>query len=152
MVRFRTLALLLALPLAAASAQQPASTQAAVRVTTTSVARVILVRINPGQIPAYNRDMVDNIIPIYEAYKAAGIITGYSLFNKSTAEDPNDWQRGITLTYANWAALDGLGAKMDAVTLKHYGTAEKRVAANQARAAIATTIASFLTTGQSYTR
>lgn len=154
MVRFRTLAILFALPLAAASAQQPAaaSAQAAVRVTTTSVARVTLVRINPGQIPAYNRDMVDNLIPIYEAYKAAGIITGYTLFNKSTSEDANDWQRGVTLSYANWAALDGLAAKMDPITLKHYGSAEKRTAANQARAAIATTISSFLTTGQSYTR
>ncbi len=153
MVRFRTLAILFALPLAAASAQQPAAAaQAAVRVTTTSVSRVTLVRINTGQMPAYNRDMVENLIPIYEAYKAAGIITSYSLFNKATTEDANDWQRGVMLTYANWAALDGLGAKTDPITLKHYGSAEKRNAAGQARTTIATTISSFLTTGQSYTR
>lgn len=151
MAPLRTLALLLMLPVAAATAQQPAP-QAPVRVTTTSVSRVTLLRINPGQAAAFNRDVVDNTIPIYEAYKAAGIIVSYTFFNKATSEDASDWQRGITLTYANWAALDGLAAKTDPITLKHYGTAEKRAAAAQARQLVATTVTSFLTTGQAYAR
>jgi hypothetical protein len=142
--------LALLLPLATASAQSAA--QPPVRLTVTSVSRVTLLRINPGQIAAFNRDVVDNIIPIYEGYKKAGIIVSYTLFNKSTLDEEGDWQRGTTLTYANWAALDGLAAKLDAVTLAHYGTAEKRAAANAARASLATTVSAFYTTGVTYTR
>jgi hypothetical protein len=152
MSQLRLLALALLVPLATATAQTPAPAGPPIRVATTSVSRVTLTRINPGQNAAYNRDMVDNLIPIYEAAKAAGILVGYTLFNKSTLDDPEDWQRGITLTYANWAAIDGLAAKMDPITLRHYGTAEKRAAANAARLTIATTVSAFYSTNQSYTR
>ncbi len=155
MSHLRSLALLLLLPLAAASAQQPAmapAQQAAIRVTTTAVSRVTLIRVHTGQAGAVNRDIVDNLIPIYEAAKKAGIITGYNFFNKSTMQEENDWQRGVTLNYANWAAIDGLAAKMEAITLAHYGTAERRTAANAARAAMTTTVSAFFTTSQSYTR
>lgn len=150
MLPLRSLALLLALPLTAVAAQPAA--QAPVRVSVTSVSRVTLLRINPGQAAAFNRDVVDNLIPVYEAYKKAGIIVGYSFFNKSTTDDEGDWQRGITLTYANWAALDGLAAKTDPITLQHFGTAERRTAAQQARAANATTVSAFYTTAVTYTR
>ncbi len=152
MARFHSLAvaLLLAAPLVPAAAQQPAA--APVRITTTGVNRVTLYRINPGQGAAHNRDIVENLIPIYEEYKKAGIITGYSFFNKSTSDSPEDWQAGITMNYANWAAIDNIGAKTDPITLKHYGTAEKRAAANQARQAIRMTVSAFNTTSQAYAR
>jgi hypothetical protein len=154
MKTLRSLALVALLPLASAAAQGAArpADAAPVRTTTTSVSRMILIRIAPGQTDAFTRDMVDNIIPTYEAYKKAGIITGYSLFTKSTAEGDADWQRGIMLTYASWAALDGLGARQDQVTLAHYGTAEKRAAANAARAAFSTVVSSWLMPGVNYTR
>lgn len=62
-------------------AMQPAQ-QAPIRVTTTAVSRVTLLRVNMGQGGAVNRDIVENLIPIYEAYKKAGIIVGYDFFNK----------------------------------------------------------------------
>jgi len=151
MTRFCLLALLLLLPPTAVTAQQPAPS-GPVNNTTTTVSRVTLSRILPGQAAAYARDIVDNLIPIYEAYKQAGIIVSYNFFNKSTQEDEGDWQRGVTLTFANWAALDGLAGKQAPITLRHYGSAEKRAAANQARAAMVATVSAFFTTGQSYTR
>lgn len=156
MARFHSLAaaLLLAVPLSSAASQQPvqAANQAPIRVSTTGVGRVTLYRILPGQGAAHNRDIVENLIPIYEEYKKAGIITGYNFFNKSTFDSAEDWQAGITVTYANWAAIDNLGAKTDAITLKHYGTAEKRAAAGQARQAIRLNVSGFYTTAQAYAR
>lgn len=143
-------ALLLALPLAPASAQQPAA--APVTVTTTAISRVILFRINPGQGGAYNRDVLDNLIPIYEEFKKAGILVDYGFFNKATADSPDDWGVGVMLTYANWAALDNFGAKTAPITLRHYGTAERRTAAGNARNEIRTVVSTFLTGTQTFAR
>lgn len=99
-----------------------------------------------------NRDIVDNLIPVWEEFKKAGIIVSYSMFNKATLENPDDWGFGTTLTFANYAALDNLGAKINPITLKHYGTAEKRAAAATARNGLRTVVSSFLVTTPSYTR
>ena len=151
MPRFTTLsiAMLLAVPAATASAQ---GAQAPVRVTTTAVARTTLFKILPGQGGAYNRDLVDHLIPIYEEYKKAGIIVDYSLFSKTTTESADDWGVGVTLVYANFAALDNMAAKTDPITLKHYGSAEARAAAGNARGAIRTVVQSLITQRLSYTR
>lgn len=143
-------ALLLAAPLAPAFAQQPAA--APVTVTTAGISRVTLFKILPGQGGAYNRDVMDNLIPIYEEAKKAGILLSYSFFSKLTTESPDDWGVGITLTYPNWAALDNLGAKMAPITLRHYGTAERRNAANTARGELRTVVSSMLMGQQSFTR
>lgn len=129
-----------------------AAAQAAIRVTTASVHRVTLYRVLPGQGGAHNRDIVENLIPIYEEYKKAGIITGYNFFNKSTLDSAEDWGAGVTLTYANWAAIDNFGSKTDPITLKHYGTAEKRAMAGAARQAIREVTSAFNTTTQAYAR
>lgn len=145
-----SLALLLALPLLPAAAQPAA--QAPVQVTTTAVSRVTLYRITQGQNAAFNRDMLENLIPVWEEFKKAGLITGYSVFSKNSTESPDDWNVGITLTYANFAALDNLGAKTNPITLKHYGTAEKRTAALTARNQTRTVVSSFLAQTLSYSR
>ena len=142
------LALLLALPLASATGQGMG--QAPVRVTTTAVSRVTLFRVLPGQAPAYARDVLEHLMPIYEEYKKAGIITDYGFFSKATTEAPDEWNAGVVLTYANFAALDNLGTKTDPITLKHYGSAEKRTAAGNARTAIRTVVSSVLTQRQSF--
>lgn len=143
-------ALLLATPLAPVLAQQPAS--APVTVTTTGISRVTLFKINPGQGGAYNRDVVDNLIPIYEEYKKAGLLVSYSFFSKTTTESPDDWGVGVMLTYANWAALDNLGPRTAPITLRHYGTAERRTAAGNARNELRTVVSSFLVGNQTFTR
>ena len=145
-----SLALLLALPLLPLAAQPAAP--APVQVTTTSVARVTLYRIATGQNAAFNRDVLENLIPVWEEYKKAGIITGYNVFSKNSTESPDDWNIGISLVYPNFAALDNLGAKTNPITLKHYGTAEKRTAALNARNALRTVVSSFLTQGLTFSR
>src|SRR5215472_2125873 len=112
------------------SAQQTAGN---VKVTPTTVTRVILFRVNPGQRPAFDQDMMTNLIPIYEEEKKAGILTAYEIFNNVTADNSNDWGVGVAFTYPNFAMLDNLGDRTDPITLKHYGTAAKRQAAAERR-------------------
>lgn len=141
--------LLLALPLAPVAAQQAA---APITVTTTAVSRVTLFKILPGQGAAHNQDVLDHLIPIYEEYKKAGIIVSYSFFGKSTLESPDDWTFGTMLTYPNYAGLDNLGSRTNAITLKHYGTAERRTLVGNGRNAIRTAMSSQLVTNQAFSR
>ena len=144
------MALFCALPIAPA-VSQPAA-QAPVQVATTAVTRVTLSRILPGQNAAFNRDVLENLIPVWEEFKKAGLITDYAVFSKNSSEGPEDWNIGISLSYPNFAAFDGLGAKTNPITLKHYGTAEKRTAALNARNQLRTVVSSFLTQRLSYSR
>ena len=142
-------AFVLLLPWAPVVAQQPAG---GVKVTPTTVTRVILAKINPGQRPAFDQDMMDNLIPIYEEEKKAGILTNYEIFNNVTTNGPNDWGVGIALTYPNYATLDNLGERADPITLKHYGSVEKRQAAADQRNQVETVESSRLQRTIRYSR
>lgn len=93
-----------------------------------------------------------HLIPIYEEFKKAGIIVSYSFFGKSTLESPDDWTFGTMLTYPNYAGLDNLGSRTNAITLKHYGTAERRTLVGNGRNAIRTAMSSQLVTNQAFSR
>ncbi len=143
------LAFVFLLPWAQVAAQQPAG---GVRVTPGAVTRVILVKVNPGQRPAFDQDMMDNEIPVFDEEKKAGIIANYEIFNNVTTNGPNDWGVGIALTYPNYATLDSLGERADPITLKHYGSAEKRQAAADHRNQIRTVQSSRLQRTIRYSR
>jgi len=96
--------------------------------------------------------MMENLIPIYEEYKKAGIITEYGINNNVTTANANDWNVAIILTYPNFATLDNLGARQNPILLKHYGSAEKQQAAAQARGQIRTVVQSYLVRAQRYSR
>jgi hypothetical protein len=123
-----------------------------VKVTPTTVSRVNLVKINPGQRAAFDQDMMSNQIPVYEEEKKAGILTGYEMFNNVTTDNPNDWSVAIVLTYPNYATLDTIGERANAITLKHYGTAAKRQAAAEHRNQIGTLVGSRLMRMVSYSQ
>ncbi len=126
------------------------ASQAAAQATTTpnftegAVSRVILIQIKPGKNTDFWTEFRQNGKPVYDAYKAAGIIEDYSVTVKSTTEGEGDWNVSLVLTYKNFAALDGLSAKTDPITLKHYGSAAARTAASIKRTENATTVGSFL--------
>lgn len=141
--------LLLAFPLTPAAAQQAA---APVTVTTAAVSRVTMFRILPGQGAAHNQDIMDHLIPLYEEYKKAGLIVSYSFFGKATSDAPDDWNFATMLTFPNWAALDTFGARTGAITLKHYGTAERRTLVGNGRTTIRTVMSSSLVTSQTFSR
>lgn len=114
------------------------------KVTLGHVERVLLLKIAPGHRPAFDRDVVTNIIPVYEEEKKAGILSGYQFFNNVTTDNADDWGVGIVLTYPNFATLDDLAERTDPLTLKHYGSAAKRQEATEQRIQNATVVSSRL--------
>jgi hypothetical protein len=132
-----------------AGAQQPA---AGVVVTPTTVTRVMLIDVQPGRRPDFDQDMIENMIPVYEAQKKAGILTDYQVFNNMTTDSATDWNVGIALTYPNWAVLDTLTSRVNEITLKHYGTVEKRQAAAEKRLEVGVVVSSRLTRNIRYSR
>lgn len=113
-----------------------------------TVTRVTLMRINPGHNDMFWQDIRQNSLPIWTEQKRRGLITDYSVSTKVTAEDPNDWDVAIVVSYRNWGALDGFGARNDSVTMAHYGTAAARTAANMARLQHRVVVSSFLVRDQ----
>ena len=93
-----------------------------------TVERVILVHILPGHFNAFMDDVKNNIKPIWEAEKSAGLIEGYNIFLNQTKASIDDWDIGISLTYKNMAALDGLGMKVLDLTDETIWRQEQRAA------------------------
>ncbi len=90
-----------------------------------SVTRVTLVQILPGHFNAFMDDLKNNIKPIWDAEKKAGLIEDYGIFLNSTKANPDDWDVGFSLTYKNFAALDGLAQKVLDLRMKQYGDKSK---------------------------
>src|SRR5262249_24755542 len=76
------------------------------------VTRVTLVQILPGHFNAFMDDLKANIKPIWYSEKKAGLIEDYGIFLNTTKSNPDDWDIGFTLSYKNFAALDGLAQKV----------------------------------------
>src|SRR5512135_1884378 len=137
---FVAVAVVISLRQAHVSAQQMMNA----KVTPGNVERVVLLKIALGHCPAFDRDIVTNIIPVYEEKKKAGILSGYQFFYNLTTDNPDDRGVGIVLTYPNFATLDNLAERTDPLTLKHYGSAAKRQEANEQRIQNATVVSSRL--------
>src|SRR6202142_162809 len=87
--------------------------------------RVVLVHILPGHFNAFMDDLKNNIKPVWDAEKKAGLIEDYSIFLNSTKTNPDDWDLGYTLSYKNFAALDGLAQRVLDLRMKQYGDKNK---------------------------
>jgi hypothetical protein len=137
-------------PLAAQQAPNPADS--GVTMTAGPVLRVSYFKINPGMGQESGRDLRQHLVPIWEAEKAAGAILSYGVVTNQTADSPDDWNIAFAVYYANFAALDSLGARTGPITLRHYGSAEARTAAGDHRAEIRTLVRSNLMRVQNITR
>jgi len=109
------------------------------------VTRVTLVQILPGRFNAFMDDLKNNIKPIWDAEKKAGLIENYSIFLNTTKANPEDWDIGFTLSYKNFAALDGLAQKVLDLRMKQYGDKSKEQQVIDKRVQNAKVIASILT-------
>lgn len=74
-----------------------------------------------------------------EAAKKAGLITNYHVFVVE-AHSPSDPDVILVTDFKNWAALDHLGSKLDAVATKLEGSVEKANQSEAARAKIRTVL------------
>jgi hypothetical protein len=76
-----------------------------------------------------------------EAAKKAGIITAYRVIVVE-ARGPNDPDILLVTEFKNWAALDGLGGKLDALSAQIQGSVEKAAQSQVERAKIRTVLGS----------
>jgi hypothetical protein len=76
-----------------------------------------------------------------EAAKKAGIITAYRVIVVE-ARGPNDPDILLVTEFKNWAALDGLGKKLDGVSAQIEGSVEKANQSEAERAKIRTVLGS----------
>ena len=109
------------------------------------VTRVTLVQILPGHFNAFMDDLKNNIKPIWEAEKKAGLIENYNIFLNSTKANPDDWDVGFGLSYKNFAALDGLAQKVLDLRMKQYGDKSKEQQVIDKRVQNVRVVASVLT-------
>lgn len=93
--------------------------------------RISMFKVKPGMVGEVLMNWRQNWQVINEEMKRQGVIVDYRVYASTTINGPDDWDLATAIAYKNWAALDGLGAKADAITLKHYGSREKRQQASE---------------------
>ena len=105
------------------------------------VVNVSAIRTVDGHFDDYMHWLATGFKKQEEAAKKAGLIVGYHVY---TAEPrgPNDPDVYLVVEYKNWAALDGIGAKFDALTTQTEGSVQKADDAQVSRAKIRTVLGS----------
>jgi hypothetical protein len=83
--------------------------------------RVSLVRVKPTKMDAYLASLRQSSKPLLEEQKKQGMILDYKFFLKATKNGPEDWDVCLAIQYKNWAAMDGLAAKGEALRDKILG-------------------------------
>lgn len=84
--------------------------------------QVTLVRVKTNQMDAYLTSLQAGTKPLLEEEKKQGVILDYKIFLNTTKHDPQDWDIALGIQYKNFAALDGLTAKGEAVRDKILGS------------------------------
>ena len=105
------------------------------------VVNVSAIRTVDGHFDDYMRWLATGWKQQEEDAKKAGLILSYDvlLVEARTPQDPDIY---LVVRYKNWAALDNLGGKLDAVSAKLAGSVEKANQAEADRAKIRTVLGS----------
>src|SRR5215470_9482057 len=88
------------------------------------VVNVSAIRTVDGHFDDYMQWLATGFKQQEEAAKKAGLILSYRVF-VAEPRGPNDPDIYLVVEYKNWAALDGLGSKFDAVSTQVEGSLEK---------------------------
>jgi len=83
--------------------------------------RVSLIRVKPNHMDEYLTSLRQVSKPFIEEDKRQGLIVDYKIFIKETQNNPQDWDLCLAVQYKNYAAMDGLGGKMEAIRDKVLG-------------------------------
>ena len=87
---------------------------------------VSFIRVKPGMLDMYLRDLAVARNNVMIEAKRQGLIVSEKILSGDAA-GRDDWDLMLMVEYKNWAALDGLQDKFDAVALKMVGSEEKRM-------------------------
>jgi hypothetical protein len=85
--------------------------------------QVNFVQTKPGMGEAYLKDLSEHYVKVMEEAKKEGVIMDYKIMT-SEAATPNDWNIMFLIEVPNFAALDGMSDKMDAIDKKIMGSTD----------------------------
>jgi len=105
------------------------------------VVNVASIRTVDGHFDEYMHWLATTYRKQQETAKAAGLITNWRVM-VIEARGPNDPDILLITEFKNWAALDGLGSKSDAVSAKVEGSVEAAAKSEADRAKIRTVLGS----------
>jgi hypothetical protein len=105
------------------------------------VVNVAAIRTADGHFDEYMQWLATTWKKQEEAAKKAGLILSYRVLLVE-ARGPNDPDVFLVTEFKNWAALDNLGGKLDAVSAQVEGSLEKANQSQAARAKIRTVLGS----------
>jgi hypothetical protein len=91
-----------------------------------SVWYITMVRVKPGMLDVYMRDVLPLRKKIDEEAKKQGLILSDHILSGS-ASGRDDFDVMFLTEFRNWAAFDGITAKYDAIVGKIIGSEEKEV-------------------------
>jgi len=96
--------------------------------------RVELIRVKPTHMDEYLSSLRKSSKPLLEEEKKEGVIMDYKFFIKETKNSPDDWDVCLAIEYKNHAALDGIGAKEEAIRDKVLGGKQQEQQIGEKRA------------------
>ena len=105
------------------------------------VVNVAAIRTVDGHFDDYMQWLATTYKKQQEAAKKAGLILSYHVY-VAQPRGPNDPDIYLVTEFKNWAALDGLGGKFDALSTQLEGSVDKANQAQAARAKIRTVLGS----------
>lgn len=94
--------------------------------TEASVWSITMIRVKPGMLDVYMRDVLPLRKKINEEAMKQGLLISSRVLSGSAA-GRDDFDVMLLDEYKNWAAFDGMSAKYDAILGKVIGTEDKQV-------------------------
>ena len=76
--------------------------------------------------------------------KQHGLIVDYKNYLNETSSGPKDWDLALAIEYRNFAALDGLTAKVETLRDKVFGSKESAIQVGQQRVEMREEVGSIL--------
>ena len=89
-----------------------------------NVVEVSYIKVKPGMFDAYMAYLASTYQDLLEEQKKAGLVVDYAVYG-TQARSPAEPDLILTVTYKNWAALDGLEDKLEPVLNKAFGSRQK---------------------------
>jgi hypothetical protein len=87
---------------------------------------ISMIKVKPGMMDVYLRDVLPLRKKIDEEAKKQGLLVSSHVFS-STSIGRDDFDIMFMNEYKNWAAFDGITAKYDAIAARVVGSEEKQV-------------------------
>jgi hypothetical protein len=94
-----------------------------------NVVELSYIKIKPGMFDAYMKYLATTYQDLLEAQKKAGLVVGYAVY-AAQARSPKEPDLILSVTYKNWAALDGLEDKLEPITSQAFGSEDAANAAS----------------------